>query len=68
MIKREPSTSNAYHLFQHIMAKGWDAQAAIHGVYVPARPLYGGTWIGRAKSAWMVFTGRADVLHWPGQE
>lgn len=38
------------------------------GRYVPARPLpfYGGI-VGRFKAAWLVFTGKADALVWPGQ-
>lgn len=34
------------------------------GRWVPARPL--GGW-GRWRAAWLVFTGRADALVWPGQ-
>lgn len=34
--------------------------------YVPARPL-APSW-GQWKALWLVWTGRADVLHWPGQE
>lgn len=37
------------------------------GRYVPARPL-AWTSIGqRWKAAWLVFTGKADTLTWPGQ-
>ena len=34
--------------------------------WVPARPL-APSW-GQWKALWLVWTGRADVLHWPGQE
>lgn len=44
-----------------------DTETCIDGRYVPARPLpfYGRFW--RFKAAWLVFTGRADALVWPGQ-
>lgn len=35
--------------------------------YVPARPLGWQSWTMRWKAAWLVFTGRADALTWPGQ-
>lgn len=38
------------------------------GRYVPARPLGWQSWTMRWKAAWLVFTGRADALLWPGQE
>lgn len=36
------------------------------GVWMPARPLGYYSWRSRLRLAWMVFTGRADVLVWPG--
>ena len=37
------------------------------GRWVPARP-YGGHWRwSRLRATWLVFTGRADALTWPGQ-
>ena len=38
------------------------------GRYVPARPMAFQSWERRWKAAWLVFTGRADALLWPGQE
>jgi hypothetical protein len=36
--------------------------------WVPARPLgYGGIFR-RVKLAWMVFTGKADAVTWPGNQ
>lgn len=35
--------------------------------WVPARPLGYASWRHRWKAAWLVFTGRADALVWPGQ-
>ena len=37
------------------------------GRWVPARPLGGGWRFQRIKAAWLVFTGQADALTWPGQ-
>jgi len=35
--------------------------------WIPARPLGYPTFTNRVKCAWLVFTGRADVLIWPKQ-
>ena len=35
--------------------------------YVPARPLGWTSWLKRFKAIWLVWTGRADVVTWPGQ-
>jgi len=35
--------------------------------WVPARPMGFDSWGTRFKLAWMVFTGKADALTWPGQ-
>lgn len=46
-----------------------DAQCGLpDGRYVPARPMAYQSWGMRWKAAWLVFTGRADALLWPGQE
>jgi hypothetical protein len=37
------------------------------GSYVPSRPLGWASWLQRWRAAWLVFTGRADALLWPGQ-
>ena len=42
------------------------SQTEIDGRWVPSRAL-GPSW-GQWKALWLVWTGRADVLHWPGQE
>lgn len=36
------------------------------GEWIPARPLGYYSICHRIKCAWMVFTGKADVLRWPG--
>jgi hypothetical protein len=40
--------------------------AKIDGRYVTARPVGLQTVFGRFHCAWLVFTGRADALTWPG--
>ena len=37
------------------------------GRYVPARSLGWPSWSQRWKAAWLVFTGKADALTYPGQ-
>jgi hypothetical protein len=37
------------------------------GRYVPARPIGWQSFGQRFRAAWLVFTGRADALTWPGQ-
>jgi hypothetical protein len=41
-------------------------QPKAHTYWVPARPI-GPSWH-QWRALWLVWTGRADVLHWPGQE
>lgn len=48
--------------------RGSETSAFINGRYVPARPLAFCDRFQRFKAAWLVFTGRADALLWPGQE
>lgn len=35
--------------------------------WVPSRPMGYDTWPARIKAAWMVLTGKADAVTWPGQ-
>lgn len=46
----------------------WNTRALIKGTWYQARPrgLDGIRW--RLKCAWLVFTGRADVLTWSGDQ
>lgn len=37
------------------------------GRWVPARPLGFASTAYRIKAAWLVFTGKADAVKWPGQ-
>lgn len=42
-------------------------QTEINGRWVPARPMgFSSIWY-RIKATWLVWTGRADALIWPGQ-
>lgn len=43
-------------------------QACIDQKWYPARPLGYFSLVSRAKLAWEVFTGKADVLRWPGDQ
>jgi hypothetical protein len=43
-----------------------NCQAGINGKWYPARPCGFYSWGNRIKTAWLVFTGRADALIWPG--
>ena len=38
------------------------------GLYAPARPLPFEGGFRRWRAAWLVFTGRADALIWPGNQ
>lgn len=62
--KQAPNVWKLENLFKHckeVSAKLPD------GRYVPARPLGFDGWRERLRAAWLVFTGKADALLWPGQ-
>lgn len=63
-MKKAPNIWRLRDLF--VAANG--SQAEIEGRWVPARPLgfYGVTH--RFRAAWMVFTGKADAVVWPGNQ
>ena len=42
------------------------SDVCIHGQWVPARPMGYFSLISRVHLGWMVFTGKADALLWPG--
>lgn len=44
-----------------------DTQVNIHDAWVPARPLGFASLSYRLRATWLVWTGRADALVWPGQ-
>lgn len=43
-----------------------EAQCAIDGQWMPCRPDIEMSLGKRIRAAWLVFTGRADALIWPG--
>lgn len=45
-----------------------DVQANINGKWVPARPLGYPSFTQRVRAAWLVFTGKADAVKWPGDQ
>jgi hypothetical protein len=58
-------------IFSADQIKSWDAQTeAKRGIWTQARPmsLSGLNIYRRISAAWMVFTGKADVLIWLGEE
>lgn len=61
-----PSIINAYEFAKQARGESRLGQVStvIDGEWVPCRPL-GGLVFWRA--VWLVFTGRADALVWPGQ-
>lgn len=42
-------------------------RAVPHKVWLPARPVPYRSLLDRIRDAWLVFTGKADLLIWPGQ-
>lgn len=40
----------------------------INGKFIPARPINHRIFWVRVKSAWLVLTGRADAVVWPGNQ
>lgn len=54
---------------ESVVRNAAEVQAGLpDGRYVPARPFGWQSWTMRWKAAWLVFTGKADALLWPGQE
>ena len=43
-------------------------QTEIGGVWMPARPEGLFSFPSRVRAAWLVFTGRADAVRWPGNQ
>lgn len=62
--KQAPTIWNTLDLFRHSRQCGTEIKP---GVWVPARPLGLDTIPARFRAAWLVFTGKADALLWPGQ-
>lgn len=60
---RYPAIIDAYRLIE----SGNNLQTEVHRVWVPARCNGMMTFRMRCRAAWLVFTGKADALVWPGQ-
>ena len=58
-----PNRVNAYRLIKD----GDQCHTELNGGWVPARALGFASVRSRVRCAWMVFTGKADALVWPGQ-
>ena len=63
MMMRHPSIISV----ASVMASGM-SRAGIDGEWMPARPMGYMSLRYRLKAAWLVLTGRADALIWPGNQ
>lgn len=59
---------NIWFLNEVIKSSQQNAVEIVPGTWVPARPLGFSSWSFRIKAAWLVFTGKADALIWPGNQ
>lgn len=59
---------NFWHLQDLIKFAGTCATQFADGRWVPARPIGWFDFSSRARAAWMVWRGRADVVIWPGDQ
>lgn len=65
-MKKHPSIWSLQTVVQMATGPGPRCDTLIGGKWYPARPL-GAPFRGyRLKAAWLVFTGQADALIWPG--
>lgn len=55
------------HLIKTATSCGTEVEIDGIKCWVPARPLGWTEWPKRLKAVWLVWTGRADVVTWPGQ-
>lgn len=66
MLEKAPNTYELMNLFE-IVWNNFEQAEVSPGKWVPARPLGMHTLKNRLKTAWLVFTGKADAVVWPGQ-
>jgi hypothetical protein len=66
MVERYPNSWKLEHLLQHCVS-GNEQAGLPDGRRVPARPMGFCSLGNRIRCAWLVFTGRADAVEWPGQ-
>lgn len=62
------TSPNLYTLEGLLRACDGTVQACVDGKWVPARPYGFYSFRHRVKCTWMVFTGRADAVTWPGDQ
>jgi hypothetical protein len=62
-VMKYPSVFHLKTLIQHCAHTATEISP---GVWIPARPLGMATIPHRFKAAWLVFTGKADAVVWPG--
>jgi hypothetical protein len=60
---KAPSKYTLYEAYR--LAREANPAAQVNQRWVPARPEGYSSWVSRLKLAWMVFTGKGDVLIWP---
>lgn len=61
-----PSKYTLKSLLMHVSSG--PKQLAASGEWVPCRPLGYASFFSRVKLAWLVFTGRGDVVIWPDDQ
>lgn len=66
-MKRRPSIHNIVDILTFAPQCEAGITVGDKMVYVPARPLGGYFRWERLRATWLVWTGRADALVWPGQ-
>jgi hypothetical protein len=65
-VKKTPNIYTLESLFSMFKPDGGRCDVEINGKWFPARPLGFSSFRYRCKAAWLVFTGKADALTWPG--
>lgn len=63
---KQPNTWTIASLAQHLL-NNHVATQVLPGKWDPARPMAWGGFFARVKAAYLVFTGKADAVVWPGQ-
>ena len=63
---KSPNIWNLKRLVEHCNKNEVSCQIST-GDWVPARPLGYDSISNRLRAAWLVFTGNADAVIWPGQ-
>ena len=64
---KHPRIWDVCHL-KNYLARGHAEYRLPEGRFVPARPFRYSSFWRRVEATWLVFTGRADAVTWPGQD